>query len=65
MLEVAGEKTLNLEQLKKEAVAAVKKLDKAAAKRVIHPNLAARKKSQIARLINVKSKPPAEPAPKK
>ena len=30
---------------------AVKKLDKAAAKRVVHPNLAARKKSQLARLL--------------
>ena len=31
---------------------ASKKLDKAAAKGVIHPNLAARKKSQLARKIN-------------
>ena len=38
---------------------AAKKLDKAAAKRVIHPNLAARKKSQLARLINQKSQPAA------
>jgi small subunit ribosomal protein S20 len=34
---------------------AAKRLDKAAAKRVIHPNLAARKKSQLARLLNVKT----------
>jgi small subunit ribosomal protein S20 len=33
---------------------AVKKLDKAAAKRVVHPNLAARKKSQLARLLQAK-----------
>jgi small subunit ribosomal protein S20 len=33
---------------------AAKKLDKAAAKRVIHPNLAARKKSQLARMMNKK-----------
>ena len=63
--EVAGEKQVNLEQLKKEAVIAIKKLDKAAARRVIHPNTAARKKSQIARLINAKSKPPAPTAEKK
>jgi small subunit ribosomal protein S20 len=44
----------NLEQLKKEHVLAVKKLDKAAAKRVVHPNLAARKKSQLARLVHGK-----------
>jgi small subunit ribosomal protein S20 len=31
-----------------------KKLDKAAAKRVIHPNLAARKKSQLAKMLNKK-----------
>src|SRR5205814_8059178 len=37
------------EDLRKEYNLAVKKLDKAAAKRVIHPNLAARKKSQLAR----------------
>lgn len=29
-----------------------KRLDQAAAKRVIHPNMAARKKSQLARLLN-------------
>lgn len=44
----------NLEELKKEFVTAVKRLDKAAAKRVVHPNLAARKKSQLARLLNAK-----------
>lgn len=31
---------------------AVKKLDKAAAKRIIHPNAAARKKSQLAAVLN-------------
>ena len=45
----------NAENIKIEVVAAVKKLDKAAAKRVIHPNLAARKKSQLARLVNTKA----------
>ena len=37
-----------------EFTQAVKKLDKAAAKRVVHPNLAARKKSQLAKLIQKK-----------
>jgi len=43
-----------LEDLKKEYNLAAKKLDKAAARRVIHPNLAARKKSQLAKLIHGK-----------
>ncbi len=62
VLEVASEKTVAMDTLKKEAIAAEKKLDKAAARGVIHPNMAARKKSQIARLINAKSKS-AAPAP--
>ncbi len=33
-----------------------KKLDKAAARRIVHPNLAARNKSQMARLIQAKEK---------
>jgi small subunit ribosomal protein S20 len=44
----------------KEFTAAVKKLDRAAAKRVIHPNAAARKKSQLARKLH--SKAPGAPA---
>src|SRR5436305_1957122 len=56
----------SLDDLRKEFTLATKKLDKAAAKRVIHPNLAARKKSQLARLIHdkeqaAKSAPPAAP----
>ena len=43
-----------VEQLTKEYDLAAKKLDKAAAKRIIHPNLAARKKSQLAKLVNKK-----------
>jgi small subunit ribosomal protein S20 len=39
------------EQKQAEFVAAVKKLDKAAARRVIHPNAAARKKSQLAKKL--------------
>jgi small subunit ribosomal protein S20 len=42
------------DELRKEYLVAIKKLDKAAARRVIHPNLAARKKSQLAKLINKK-----------
>ena len=44
--------TGDVEQVKKEFILAAKKLDKAAIKRVVHPNLAARKKSQLARLVN-------------
>jgi small subunit ribosomal protein S20 len=40
------------EQKQAEFVAAVKKLDKAGVRRVIHPNAAARKKSQLARKLN-------------
>jgi small subunit ribosomal protein S20 len=54
VFELANDKAANADAIKKEVTAAVKKLDKAAAKRVIHPNLAARKKSQIARLINAR-----------
>jgi small subunit ribosomal protein S20 len=43
-----------IEQLQTEYNVAAKRLDKAAAKRVIHPNMAARKKSQLARLLHEK-----------
>jgi small subunit ribosomal protein S20 len=61
---LATAKTGNLDELRKELNTAAKKLDKAAAKRVIHPNLAARKKSQLARLVNEKAAAakPAAPA---
>jgi small subunit ribosomal protein S20 len=62
VFEAGVDKDATVDQLKKEATAANKKLDKAAARRVIHKNTAARKKSQIARLINAKAKP-AEPKP--
>jgi small subunit ribosomal protein S20 len=42
------------EQLREEFRLAAKKLDKAAARRIVHPNLAARKKSQLARLLHEK-----------
>ena len=47
-----------IDQLKKEYDLAAKKLDKAAAKRIIHPNLAARKKSQLARALHAKETAP-------
>lgn len=48
----------NLELAQAEYNNAAKKLDKAAAKRVIHPNLAARKKSQLARKLRAKTATP-------
>ena len=57
VLEVANDKQAAADQLQKEIVTAFKKLDKAAARRIIHPNMAARKKSQMARLLASKSKP--------
>jgi small subunit ribosomal protein S20 len=56
-------KDASADQLREEFRKAVKQLDKAAAKRVIHPNLAARKKSQLARLLNTKSNPGASAQP--
>ena len=47
-----------VEELRKEYNLTAKKLDKAAAKRVIHPNLAARKKSQLARALHAKEAGP-------
>jgi small subunit ribosomal protein S20 len=52
-----------LEQMRKEFNLATKKLDQAASKRVIHPNLAARKKSQLARLLRAKEQAPPPAAP--
>jgi small subunit ribosomal protein S20 len=43
-----------IDTLRQEYNLAAKKLDKAAAQRVVHPNLAARKKSQLARLVHSK-----------
>lgn len=61
---LAAAKTGTLDDLKKEYNLAAKKLDKAAAKRIIHPNLAARKKSQLARLLQRKQQQAAAaPAP--
>jgi len=44
----------NPDAIKNEYRSAIRRLDKAAAKRVVHPNLAARKKSQLAKLIATK-----------
>ncbi len=49
------------EQLQQEYNLAAKKLDKAGAKRVLHRNTVARKKSQLARLLNQKKAVPATP----
>ncbi len=51
----------NVEKMKAELVLAVQKIDKAAAKRVIHPNTAARKKSQLARMVNAGAAPKPTP----
>ena len=47
-------KSGSVELLRAEYNLAARKLDKAAARRVVHPNLAARKKSQLARLLHQK-----------
>ena len=52
----------SMEQLQKEYNLAAKKLDKAAAKQVVHRNLAARKKSQLARKLHEKETAAAKPA---
>ena len=53
-----------VEQLQKEYDLAAKKLDKAAAKQVIHRNLASRKKSQLAKVLrDKKAAGSAAPAP--
>lgn len=51
-----------VEALDKEYNLAAQKLDRAAAKRIIHPNLAARKKGQLARAVNKKKAAPAKAA---
>ena len=51
-----------VEKLQEEYGLAAMKLDKAASRRVIHPNLAARKKSQMARMIKKKKEAAAKPA---
>jgi small subunit ribosomal protein S20 len=53
----------SLDDLRQQYNLAAKKLDRAAARRVIHPNLAARKKSQLARLLNQKQAAGTAPPP--
>jgi len=50
-------KSGSVEQLQKEYDLAAKKLDKAAAKRIVHPNMAARKKSQLGKVLHTKKQP--------
>lgn len=59
---LAAAKSGPIEELRKQVNLANKKFDKAAAKRVIHANLAARKKSQLARLLREKEAAPAPAA---
>ncbi len=54
-----------IEKLREEYNLAAKKLDKAAAKRTIHPNLAARKKSQLGRALHAREQAAKAPAPEK
>src|SRR5688572_28569454 len=63
--EAAVDKQTTVDQLKQEALSAVKKLDKAAARGVMHPNTVARRKARIARMINAKAKAPAQSEPQK
>jgi small subunit ribosomal protein S20 len=53
---LAGLPESSVEDARKQFSLTVKKLDKAAAKGVVHRNLAARKKSQLARKIAEKEK---------
>jgi small subunit ribosomal protein S20 len=46
-----------VEEAQKEFNIAAQKLDKAASRRIIHPNQAARKKGQLARALHAKKKP--------
>ncbi len=55
LMDVAEKGTL--EELQQEYNLAAKKLDKAAAKRVVHPNMAARKKSQLGKVLRDKKQP--------
>src|SRR5262249_41649150 len=55
-----------VEQLRQEYNLAAKKLDKAAARRIIHRNLAARKKAQLGKMLHqkevaAKAAPAAQP----
>jgi small subunit ribosomal protein S20 len=49
----------DLEELRTECRMAFKKLDKAAQRRILHPNAAARKKAQLSRLLQGREKRPS------
>jgi small subunit ribosomal protein S20 len=53
----------SLDQAQQEFNLAAQKLDRAAGKRVLHPNTAARKKSQLARHLHAKQTAGTTPAP--
>ena len=55
---VLADKKATPDQVAADFKLAVRKLDKAAARHVIHPNTAARRKSQLARLMNAKAAAP-------
>jgi len=51
------------DQAKSEFAKVSRKLDRAGAKNILHPNTAARRKSRLARLIQAKAAAPAPAAP--
>jgi small subunit ribosomal protein S20 len=63
MTSAAADTATTVDALKQEYNLAAKRIDKAAAKGVIHKNTAARKKSQLARLLNAKVAAGATPPP--
>ena len=58
---LAGLPEASVEDARQQFSLTVKRLDKAAAKRIVHPNLAARKKAQLARQLAEKEKAAAAP----
>ncbi|GBD35391.1 30S ribosomal protein S20 [bacterium HR36] len=60
---LAAYKAGNLEALRKETNLAFEKLDRAASKRIVHPNYAARKKSQLSSLLTKLEKSAAVSTP--
>ena len=59
LLRLSKDQASTPDALQQQYKTTVKRIDKAAARRVIHPNQAARKKSQLARLLNAKANPAA------
>jgi len=54
-------KTGTIEQVREELKVTVAKVDRAAAHKVIHRNTAARRKAQLAKMVNKKAAAPAAP----